>query len=313
MILRKSCNLITLCFLMGACLNSALAESGRTQAAVTQEALGQTLSKISQSGVIYLAHRESSVPFSYVIPESNTPVGYSWEICQHVVKAVEKKLGKEIQVVPVNASSFGRMMQVKVNMSDLECGSTTNTVGRQNMVNFSTTIFVSEVRILVRANSGIKTAEDLRHKRIVTTSGTNSDRLVKQFSLQRNVDVVIEAEVSNSDSMQRLESGDADAFVNDDAVLLGLRASAKNPEDYVLLDGVSLSVQPYGLVMRNDDPIFKQLVDDTVIALMRSGEILKIYEKWFNQPIPPNNKSMAFPISDLNKATFEYPNDRPTN
>lgn len=279
-----------------------------------QIALGPTLSRIAETGEFYLAHREASVPFSYVLEDRITPAGYSWDICQHIVKAVEAKLGRSVKVVPVVASAYARMMQVKVGMADLECGSTTNTLGRQRQVAFSNTFFASEIRVMVRADSGIKTLDDLNGKRIVTTAATNAERMVRQFTIQRGMAVKQLSERTNLSSMRRLEEGEADAFFNDDAILLGQRASRKNPEKFVLLESsAGLSVEPYGLVMRNDDPVFKKTVDDALVNLMKSGEIEQIYNKWFNQPIPPSNHTLGLPLSDLNKAVFANPNDRPAN
>jgi glutamate/aspartate transport system substrate-binding protein len=205
------------------------------------------------------------------------------------------------------------MMQVKVGMADLECGSTTNTIGRQRQVGFSNTFFASEIRILVRAGSGIKSFDDLNGKRIVTTAATTAERMVRQFTVQRGMAVKQISERTNFSSFGRLERGEADAFVNDDAILLGARANSKTPEGFVLLESVGMSVEPYGLVMRNDDPVFKATVDQALVKLMQSGEIVKIYDKWFNQPIPPSNHTLGMPLSELNKAVFANPNDRPAN
>lgn len=278
-----------------------------------QIALGPTLSRITETGEIYLAHREAAVPFSFVLADRVTPAGYTWDICLHVAKAVEQKLGKSIRIVPVVASAYGRMMQVKVGMADIECGSTTNTVGRQRQVSFSNTIFASEIRILVRADSGIKTIDDLNGKRIVTTAATNAERMVRQFTIQRGMAVKQISERTNFSSFARLERGEADAFVNDDAILLGQRASSKMPENFVLMESTGMSVEPYGLVLRNDDPVFKAMVDQALMQLMQSGEMEQIYNKWFTQPIPPSNQTLGLPLSDLNKAVFANPNDRPAN
>ena len=278
-----------------------------------QIALGPTLSHISETGQIFMAHRESSVPFSYVLADRVTPVGFSWDICLRVAKAIEEKLGKPLEIVPVVASAYARMMQVKVGMADIECGSTTNTIGRQRQVAFSNTFFASEIRILVRADSGIKNIDDLNGKRIVTTAATNAERMVRQFTIQRGMAVKQLSERTNFSSFARLERGEADAFVNDDAILLGQRSASKTPEKFVLIETSGLSVEPYGLVLRNEDPVFKATVDQALVKMMQSGEMEQIYSKWFTQPIPPNNRTLGLPLSDLNKAVFANPNDRPAN
>ncbi len=285
-----------------------------SQPVLAQQAdLGPTLNKIAESGNIYLAVREAAIPFSYVLEDKKTPAGYSWDICQRVAKAVEEKLGKPITIVPVIASTSGRMMMVKVGMADIECGSTTNTVGRQRQVAFSNTLFVSEIRIMVRANSGIKDAADLKDKKVVTTSGTSGERLVRQLAMQRNLPIRQMQGRSNFESMRMLERGEVDAFVSDDALLLEQRANSENPQAYVLLPRAMTSVEPYGLVIRNDDPEFKKLVDAVLVQLFKSGEIEKVYDKWFNQAIPKVTHPLNMPLSDLNKAAFANPNDKAGN
>ena len=278
-----------------------------------QTNLGPTLSKVAETGLIYLAVREAALPFSYVLEDRETPAGYSWDICRHVVKAVEAKLGKTIKVVPVVASSSGRMMLVKVGIADIECGATVNTLGHQHQVAFSNTFYVSEVGVMVRASSGVKVADDLNGKRVVTTAGTNGERLVRQLAIQRNMPVGHVFGLNNREAMTLLERGDADAFVNDSAVLLNARANAKNPEDYVLLPRILSVLEPYGLVVRNDDPELKRFVDEVLVQLFKSGEIEQIYDRWFNQPIPPKQHVLKLPLSDVNKASFANPNDKPAN
>lgn len=278
-----------------------------------QEAdLGPTLNRIAEGGTIQLGHGEASIPFSYVLADKATPAGFSWEICGRVVKAIEAKLGKEIRVVPVVATANARLMMVKVGMADIECGATTHSVGRENQVAFSNTFFVSEVKVMVRADAGIKSFADLAGKRILTTSGTTADRLVKQAAMQRNQTVRQIMGRSHAESMAMLVRGEADAYVADDAILVGERASSANPEHYTLLPE-SLSVEPYGLVLPKGDPAFKKLVDGVLVQLMQSGEYETLYNQWFMGPIPPNNAKLDLPMSNLIKAVVANPNDRPVN
>lgn len=289
------------------------APAGAQQNAPKPEGLGPTLGKIAESGIVYLAVREAATPFSYVLPDKVTPAGYSWELCQHVAKAIEARLGKPLAIVPVTTTASTRLMMVKSGMANIECGSTTNTASRQRLVAFSNTVYVSQIGILVHKDSGIKTVNDLNGKRVVTTSATNAERLVRQIALQRAMPVRQLIGRSNTESMELLESGKADAFVNDDAVVLGQRANARVPGDFVLLPAEMNLVEPYGLVVPRDDPEFKALVDATLVKLMNSGEIREIYERWFNQPIPPNGRSLDLPLSELNKTIFANPNDKPAN
>jgi glutamate/aspartate transport system substrate-binding protein len=285
-----------------------------SQPVVAQQASpGPTLSKIAASGLIYLAAREAAVPFSYILADRETPAGYSWDICQRVVKAVETRIGKTVKVVPVVASSTGRLMLVKLGIADIECGVTVNTLGHQHQVAFSNSIYVSEIGVMVRADSGLKLGDDLSGKRVVTTAGTNGERLVRQLAIQRNMPVSYVFGLNDLEAMNLLERGDADAFVNEVAVLLSARANAKNPDAYVLLPRIISLLEPYGLVIRNDDPEFKKLVDEVLLQLFKSGEIEQIYDRWFNQPIPPEQHVLKLPLSDINKANFANPNDKPAN
>ncbi|MDP3537670.1 MAG: amino acid ABC transporter substrate-binding protein [Azonexus sp.] len=284
-----------------------------TSLAQAQEAdLGPTLKRIAEAGTIQLGHREAAIPFSYVLADKATPAGFSWELCGRIVKAVEAKLGKEIRIVPVVATANARLMMVKVGMADIECGATTHTVGRESQVAFSNTFFVSEVKVMVRADSGIKSFTDLAGKRILTTSGSTADRLVKQAAMQRNQTVRQMMGRSHAESMAMLVRGDADAYVGDDAILVGERANSASPESYVLLPE-SLSVEPYGLALPKDDPAFKKLVDGVLVQLMQSGEFETLYNQWFMGAIAPTGANLNLPMSNLLKAVVANPNDRPVN
>ena len=276
------------------------------------QSLGPTLDKISQRGIVFLGHRESAVPFSFVSSGNDQPQGFSIEICGHVLSAIEAKLGKKVATVPVVMSANSRIMMVKTGMADIECGVTTNTVGRAQQVAFSTTFYVAEVKGLVPLALAGKSHKDLANKRIVTTVGSTADRLVKLASMSRGISIRSLVGRDNGNSMEMLVKGEADVYVADDALLLGLRAAAANPENYVLLDE-GYSVEPYGLILPKDDPQFKQLVDEVLVGLMKSGEMERIYNKWFMSPIPPKNYNLNYPITPLNKAAYANPNDRPLN
>ena len=280
--------------------------------AVSAESLGPTLDKIAASGTVYLGHREASVPFSYLVPGRDEPEGFSIEVCGHVVKAIEEKLGKKLTVQPVVVSANSRLMMVKIGMADLECGVTTHTVAREQQVAFSTTFFVSEVKAMVRTDSTAKSLKDMANQRIVTTVGATADRLVKQAAMTRSVAVRSLVGRNHAQSMEMLEKGEADVYVADDAILLGERAQSETPEKYQILDE-GYSVEPYGLILPRGDVQFKQLVDEVLIGLMKSGQMEKIYNAWFMSPIPPKSHTLNFPMSFLNKSAYANPNDRPIN
>ena len=276
--------------------------------------LGPTLSKVARSGTLFAAHRESAVPFSFLgdKAEEGTVYGYSWEICQHVAKAVNERLGREVRVVPVTVSANSRIMMVKVGMADLECGATTNSVARLKQAAFSNTIYVAGVRVMVRKDSGVKRIADLADKRVVTTLGTTADRLVKLAALANNITIQFVIGSNQPESMAMLVRGEADAFVGDDAIIAAARALSPAGDQYVFLDEV-LSTEPYGIMLPLDDPQFKKLVDDVIVGLMQSGELGRLYDKWFTKPIPPNDINLQMPMSDLLKAAIANPNDRPVN
>lgn len=292
-----------LAFCLGGCI--ALASAAEPDP-------GPTLKRIAETGTIYLGYSEAGVPFSYLSDDKVTPIGYSMDICRQIVKAVESKLGKSVNVVPVLMPPNTRFLMVKTRMADIECGGSTHTVAREKLVDFSDTFFVSEVKVMVRADAGIRSLNDLAGKRVLVTNATTAERLIKMAALQRKMAITLVEGSSQAESMAIMESGKADAYVADDAILAGRRASAAHPEAYVLLPE-SLSVEPYGLAINRDDPQFKHLVNETLVGMMRSGEMTALYAKWFTQPIPPRGINLELPMSPLNKASFDFPNDRPVN
>jgi glutamate/aspartate transport system substrate-binding protein len=300
--------------LLAAAALAVAAAPAIAQTASAPAGLGPTLSKIDATGFIYVGHREAAMPFSYVTAglETHYVYGYAWDVCQHVVKAVEERLGKPVRSVPVSVSANARILMVKIGMADLECGATTNNVARQKQVAFSNTFYVAEVKIMVRGNSGIKTVSDLANKKVVTTSGATADRLIKAAALSNNITMNYLVGRSHAESMGMLQRGEADAYAADDAILAAQRASSPTPADFVFLDG-NLSVEPYGIMLPKGDAQFKKLVDDTLLGLMQSGELARIYERWFMQPIPPTGGTLDMPMSDLLKAAIANPNDRPIN
>jgi len=276
--------------------------------AIAQELTG-TLKKIKDSGTITLGIRESSIPFSY-IDDSQKPIGYSIDLCNKVVDSVKKKLkmpNLKVQMNPVTSQTRIPLMTNRT--IDMECGSTTNSVERQKQVAFSVAHFVTSVRMAVKANSGIKSLSDLNGKPVVTTSGTTSDRYIKQNELGKKIDVKNLYGKDHAESFLMLESGRAVAFVMDDVLLAGLIARSKTPKAFAVV-GPALSVEPYGIMMRKDDPQFKKVVDDTLIGLMKSGEIDKIYSKWFTAATPPKGINMNLPISPKLRDAFKSPTDK---
>lgn len=291
-------------------LAAAIAATLISAPAIAEELTG-TLKKIKDSGTIVLGHRDASIPFSYLGTEPGKPVGYSHDIQLKVVEAIKKELALPDLKVRYNlVTSQTRIPLVQNGTVDIECGSTTNNATRQKDVAFAVTTFVEEVRIAVKANSGITSIAQLAGKTIATTTGTTSVQTLRKHERANGVDFKEVFGKDHADSFLLLESGRADAFVMDGAILAGNIAKAKNPADFKIV-GEVLSVEPIAIMIRKDDPAFKKAVDDSLKAVMKSGEIASIWNKWFEQPIPPANTKVGMPVNDATKAAWANPNDKP--
>jgi glutamate/aspartate transport system substrate-binding protein len=250
-----------------------------------------TLDKISEYGAIYVGHRESSVPFSYLDPEGKV-IGYSAELCQHVTNAIKQRLNRpDIAVVDIPVTSSSRQMMLEAGTIDLECGSTTNSEQRQRYVAFSVTSFVVGIKALVKKDSGIRSVKGMKGKTVVTTSGTTSDGYVKSAAARQGVFLNFRVGRDHAESLSQVLLGKADAMVLDDILIQGLLLDVPEADKFklVVLEE-NYGNEPYGIMVRRNDPEFKKLVDDTLIALMKSGEFERIYAKWFTSPIPPQGR-----------------------
>ena len=268
-----------------------------------------TLKKIKDTGAISLGHRESSIPFSYY-DDKQQVIGYSQEIMLKVVDAIKAdlKLSKlEIKLLPV--TSANRITLIQNGVVDIECGSTTNNTEPQKQVSFSNTIFIIGTRLLTKKDSGIKDFPDLAGKNVVTTAGTTSERLLRKMNEEKNMKMNVISAKDHGESFLTLETGRAVAFMMDDALLFGEIAKAKRPADWAVV-GTAQSEEAYGCMLRKDDPAFKKVVDTAIAKLMTSGEIVKIYDKWFLNPIPPKGLNLNMPLSDDMKALYKSPNDK---
>jgi glutamate/aspartate transport system substrate-binding protein len=237
--------------------------------------------------------------------------GFHVELCQRILADVQKQLGLaklDIKYQPV--TSQNRIPLTQNGTVDIECGSTTNNAARQKDVAFAVTTYVEEVRIAVKASSGITSIAQLNGKNVATTTGTTSVQLLRKHERATGVDFKEVFGKDHADSFLLLESGRADAFVMDGQILAGNIAKSKNPADFRIV-GEVLAVEPIAIMLRKDDPAFKKAADDSLKALIKSGEMAKIYDKWFMQPIPPANKPIGLPASEATKAAWASPNDKP--
>ena len=268
-----------------------------------------TLKKIKDTGTITVGHRESSIPFSY-LDDKQQPIGYAMDLCMKVVDAVKAELklpNLKVSLQPVTSSN--RIPLLQNGTIDMECGSTTNSVARQQQVAFGPTYFVINVTAAVKKNSGINSIAELNGKTVSTTSGTTAVPLIKQYEKAKNTDVKEIYGKDHAESFLLLQEDRAAAFVMDDILLAGQIANSKSPADYKILPE-SLRMEPYGPMLRKDDPQFKALVDKTIGAIMTSGEIEKIYAKWFMSPVPPKGVNLNFPMTQPIKDAFKTPNDK---
>ena len=269
-----------------------------------------TLKKVKDSGSITLGIRESSYPLSY-LDEKQQPIGYHIDLCNRIVDAVKARLKlPALKVQHQAVTSQNRIPLVANGTVDLECGSTTNNEARQKQVAFAPTTFVTNVRMAVKKSSGIKSLDQLGRKPVATTTGTTSVQLMRAHEKGKGVDFKEVYGKDHADSFLMLETDRAVAFVMDDNLLAGLIATSKAPNNYAIV-GEVLSIEPIAIMLRRGDPEFKKLVDDTVKSLMKSGEINKLYARWFMSPIPPKQVNLNFPISELLKFLIESPSDAP--
>ncbi|MBO1530346.1 glutamate/aspartate ABC transporter substrate-binding protein [Psychrobacter sp. F1192] len=295
------------------CNNSSqtTSEEVATDDAATDTAanLSGTLQKIKDSGTIVVGYRDSSIPFSYIADDPNQPMGYAHDLEMKVVEAVKQKLNMPDLNVRYNLiTSQTRIPLVQNGTIDFECGSTTNNEERQKQVAFSNGFFEIGTRLLTATDSGINDFEDLADKTLVTTAGTTSERYIRQYIDDNEMDTDIISAKDHGESFLMLENGRADAFMMDDVLLAGEQAKSKNPDNWVIV-GEPQSFEIYGCMMRKDDPEFKAVVDEALTDVFSSGEINSIYDKWFMNPIPPKNVNLNFEMSDNLKALIANPHD----
>ncbi len=268
-----------------------------------------TLAKIKAEGAITLGVRESS-GLSYTLGNGKY-VGFHTEMAERVIADLQKQLGLsklETKYQPV--TSQNRIPLVTNGTVDLECGSTTNNAARQKDVAFAVTTYVEEVRMVVKANSGITSIKDLNGKTVATTTGTTSVQTLRKNERASGLDFKEVYGKDHADSFLLLETGRADAFVMDGSILAANVSKAKNPVDFKIV-GEVLSVEPIACMIRKDDPAFKKAVDDSIKRQIADGSLAKLYDKWFMQPVPPTNTKIGLPMSDATKAAWATPNDKP--
>jgi len=281
-----------------------------------------TLDKIKRTGRVLVGHRDSSVPFSYLQAgkppigleaESPAPrvVGYSQDHADLIVEALKKELERPdlvVEYVPI--TSTNRLELLAEGAYDFECGSTTNNYERQKQADFSNTIFVAGTRFLVSRDSGLQGFEDLAGKTVVVTGGTTTARLIEIMNDQEKLNLKISQAANHHQAFAELETGRADAFFLDDALLAGERTRAQNPDQWVFM-GLTQTFEAYGCMLRKDDARFKSLIDGVIAGLQTSGRARELFAKWFQAPIPPDGANLNFGLPVAMEHLFASPNDQP--
>ncbi len=275
------------------------------------EELTGTLKNIKETGAITLGYRDSSIPFSY-LDDNQKPIGFAMDICYKIVDAVKKelKLDKlEVKLNPVNSST--RIPLLANGTVDLECGSTTNNAEREKQVAFTNTHFLTASRFVSKKANNLTMIDDLKGKSVVSTSGTTNIKQLTEANAARKLGVNIMTAKDHAEAFLMVETDRAAAFVMDDILLASLVAGSKDPSAYVISKDAFSKPEPYGIMLRKDDPAFKKVVDAATAALYTSGEGQKLYDKWFMSKIPPKGLNLNTPIAPELKAEFAKPSDSP--
>ncbi|GHD64646.1 transporter substrate-binding domain-containing protein [Jeongeupia chitinilytica] len=275
------------------------------------EELSGTLKKIKETGTITLGYRDASIPFSYLGDGSGQPMGYSVELAGKVVEQLKKTLGlPNLQVKYNLVTSQTRIPLVQNGTVDLECGSTGVTAERQKQVDFSYGFIYVKGQLLTHKDSGIRDFKDLKGKNVVTTAGTTNERYLKKLNADEQMNMNVISAKDHGEAFLMLQSGRAMAFYMDDALLYGERAKAKVPHDWIVV-GTPASREIYSCMVRKDDAPFRDLVNGTLAGVYKSGEIGKIYQRWFQEPIPPKGIDLEFPMTAELKEIIAKPTSEP--
>jgi glutamate/aspartate transport system substrate-binding protein len=296
----------------GHALRALLAAALGAAAAAQAVAASPVLDRIQQRGTIVLAHRESSVPFSY-LDGNGKPVGYALDLCLRLADAVKRKLGLPalkvdyLQVTPAN-----RIAAVAEGRADLECGSTTNNAERREKVAFTVPHYITGARYMVRADSPIAVLPQFEGRKLVSTKGTTPLKAIDKANRDGLLRIQILEAPDHARAVEMVESGEADGFAMDDVLLYGLMAGRPDPGKLKVV-GKFLTIEPLAIMLSKDDAAFKRLADDEMKRMIQSGDARRIYERWFLQPIPPKNTALNLPMNYLLRDFWKYPTDQVPN
>jgi glutamate/aspartate transport system substrate-binding protein len=275
------------------------------------EELTGTLKKIKETGVINIGYRDSSIPFSY-LDDNQKPIGFAIDICYRIVDAVKNELKLDKLTVEFNPVTSSTRIPLLANGTiDLECGSTTNNADRLKQVAFTNTHFLTATRFVSKKSGNLNSIDDLKGKSVVSTSGTTNIKQLTEANAARNLGINIIPAKEHAESFLMVETDRAVAAVLDDILLASFVAGSKDPAGYVISKDAFSKPEPYGIMLRRDDPAFKKVADDATAALYQSPDGQKLYDKWFMQKIPPKGLNLNAPISAELKHEFAKPSDSP--
>ncbi|MCJ2070918.1 amino acid ABC transporter substrate-binding protein [Methylobacterium sp. J-030] len=281
-----------------------------THAAGAEELTG-TLKKVKDSGEIAIGYRDASIPFSYLDGDQK-PVGFAMDICYRITDAVkaELKLPKlAVKLVPVTAST--RIPLMANGTIDLECGSTTNNADRQKQVWFTNTHFLTATRFASKKSAQIDKIDDLKGKTVVSIPGSTNILQTLEVNTARNLGMTVLQAKDHGEAWLMVENGRAAAYIMDDVLLASLIASSKEPGAYRISSDALSRPEPYGIMVRKDDPAFKKVADAATAKLYTSPEGKVLYDKWFTKPIPPRGINLNFPMNAAMSKTMMHPSDSP--
>ncbi len=291
------------------CVVALAAVLPSVHAAEGAPAQSAVLNRIREGGALVIAHRESSIPFSYV-DENKRAMGYAVDLCLKIAEVVRQKMGmKSMPVELVQVTPANRISVIEQGKADMECGSTTNNAERRQKVAFTIPHFITGARLMVRADSKIEQIDDLSGKTLVSTTGTTPLKAVIQANKERLLNIKIVEAPDHSRAVEMVEKGEADAFAMDDVLLYGLAANRREPGKLKIV-GKFLTTEPLAIMLPKNDPEFKKIADDELRRLIFSREIYPIYDRWFLKPIPPRNTALNLPRSYLLRDFWKYPTDQ---
>ena len=278
----------------------AVAAASAFQPAQAQEGSSYVLKRIKDRGTVTMGHREASVPFAY-IGEDGKPIGYTIDLCNLFVDKIRETLEMpdlKVKLVPVTSQT--RIALIANGTIDMECGSTTNNLTRQKQVDYLAVTFITGTKIASRKGEGITELEDLDGKVIAIVQGTTNEKAIKRIMVENGLDIKIVPVKDHPQGWLAFTTERVDAYPTDDVLLYGLISKSKDPEKYQVT-GRFLSYDPYGIMVPRDDSTYRRLGTVLLADLMRSGEMQKIYDKWFN----PGPTGINMPISDSLRVAFE--------